>query len=234
MQPAALENTQVIAHRGASRAERENTLAAYRTAATMGAHAVELDVRRSRDGALIVHHDAHLPDGRLLVELDAADVPPDVPTLTAALDACAGMWVNIEIKNSVGDPDHDPTQIVARGVMQELDRRGEPDRWVISSFDMDTIDRCRAIDPTVRTAFLCVEPPANVVDVLVRKGHAALHPWFGFATDELVAACHVAGVQVNVWTVDEPADLETLARRGVDGLCTNVPDVALGVLRSLL
>lgn len=233
MHPAGPENTQVIAHRGASRAEKENTLAAYRTAAAMGAHAVELDVRRTADGALVVHHDAHLPDGRLLVDLDAADVPAEVPTLAAALDACAGMWVNVEIKNSAGDPDHDPTQIVARGVMQELHRRGESPRWLISSFDMDTIDRCRAIDPTVRTAFLCVEPPTGIVELLVRKGHAALHPWFGCATSEVIASCHGAGVQVNVWTVDEPSDLESLARLGVDGLCTNVPDVAVNVLRSL-
>jgi glycerophosphoryl diester phosphodiesterase len=50
---------QVIAHRGASKAERENTVAAFRLAASMGADAVELDVRRSRDGVLVVHHDAH-------------------------------------------------------------------------------------------------------------------------------------------------------------------------------
>jgi glycerophosphoryl diester phosphodiesterase len=234
MQPAPPENIQVIAHRGASRVERENTLAAYHAAARLGAHAVELDVRRTADGALVVHHDAHLPDGRLLVEIDVTEVPTEVPSLAAALDACAGMWVNVEIKNSVGDPDHDPTQIVARGVMQELHARGESQRWLISSFDMATIDRCRAIDPTVRTAFLCVEPPAGIADQLVRAGHAALHPWFGCATDDVIAACHAAGVQVNVWTVDEPTDLETLARRGVDGLCTNVPDVALKVLRSLL
>lgn len=221
---------QVIAHRGASKAEPENTLAAFSAAGRLGADAVELDVRRTRDAVLVIHHDAHLPDGRLIMDVDAAELPDTVPGLAAALDACAGMWVNIEIKNYVDDPDHDPTQIVARGVMQELDRRGESHRWLISSFDMDTIDTCRAIDPTVRTAFLCIKPPEGVADLMVTKGHAAVHPWYGIVTPELIDACHAAGVQINVWTVDEPERLAQLATWGVDGLCTNVPDVALEVL----
>lgn len=223
----------VIAHRGASAARPENTVSAFEHAAALGAQAVELDVRRTADGALVVHHDPHLPDGRLLCRIPAAEVPDEVPSLAAALDACRGMWVNIEIKNSVDEPDHDPHQVVARAVMQELDRRGEPERWLISSFDMDTIDMCRSIDPTVRTAYLCVFPDEDIADTLVRKGHAALHPWDGSTDAALIERCHARGVQVNVWTVDEPARLEELARAGVDGLCTNVPDVAIDVLSRL-
>ena len=62
---SGVRSLQVIAHRGASKAEAENTLAAFRRAGAMGADAVELDVRRTRDGVLVVHHDPHLPDGRL-------------------------------------------------------------------------------------------------------------------------------------------------------------------------
>ena len=63
----------VIAHRGASRAERENTVAAYRRAGEMGADAVELDVRRTTDGVLVVHHDPHLGDGRLIAAARAGE-----------------------------------------------------------------------------------------------------------------------------------------------------------------
>ena len=94
-----MSNVQVIAHRGASRAERENTLEAFRRAGLMGADAVELDVRRTADGAMAIHHDASLSDGRVICELQSVDLPAHIPMLSAALDACEGMWVNIEIKN---------------------------------------------------------------------------------------------------------------------------------------
>lgn len=224
---------QVIAHRGASAQQKENTVAAFAEAARIGAHAVELDVRRTADGALVVHHDAHLPDGRAIVEVAAADLPEWLPTFSAALDACEGMWVNVEIKNDPADPDFDDTRSVARPVLEELDRRGAPERWLISSFDMGMIDACRALVPEIRTAFLCLEPRDGIVDTLVTRGHAALHPWWPCATEDLVAACHAAGVQVNVWTANDPDDIARLWEAGVDGVCTDVPDVALRVLGAL-
>ena len=111
-----MSNGQVIAHRGASRAERENTLEAFRRAGLMGADAVELDVRRTADGAMAIHHDASLSDGRLICELQAADLPAHIPLLSAALDACEGMWVNIEIKNHPADADFDASDSLAAKV----------------------------------------------------------------------------------------------------------------------
>ena len=75
----------VMAHRGVSRAERENTLEAFVTAGRMGADAVELDVRRTVDGALVVHHNPHLDDGRLIAALDRAALPEHVPGLADAM-----------------------------------------------------------------------------------------------------------------------------------------------------
>ena len=60
----------------------------------------------------------------------------------------------------------------------------------------------------------------------MRSGHAALHPYDATVTAELVSACHEAGLLVNVWTVDDPARIRELADIGVDGIVTNVPDVA--------
>ena len=92
------QRPQIIAHRGASKAEKENTLSDFRRAGDMGSDAVELDVRRTKDGAMAVHHDQHLADGRNIMDLDADGLPSHVPMLDEALDACEGMWVNIEIK----------------------------------------------------------------------------------------------------------------------------------------
>ena len=129
--------TYVIAHRGASRAAPENTVAAFRRAAEMGADMVELDVRRSADGRLVVHHDAHLADGRSLAATRADDLPSAVPSLDAALDACAGMAVNIEIKNDPEEPGFEPDRALADDVAAAVVARGDTDRVVVSSFDLD-------------------------------------------------------------------------------------------------
>ena len=221
---------QVIAHRGASRAERENTIDAFRRAGQMGAHAVELDVRRTLDDALVVHHDPRLADGRVIRETAAMDLPDHLPTIEAALDACAGMWVNLEIKNDETEPDFDPSEWVADATMAMLARRGESHRWVMSSFRLETMDRCRELAPEVRTAWLTGVHPDDVVEILVARGHAALHPWVNLLTQDVVDRCHAAGLAVNTWTCDDPDRMRELVRWGIDGICTNVPDLALEVL----
>ena len=220
----------VIAHRGASAAFPENTIEAFLGAAEHGADWVELDARRTRDGAVVVHHDAHLPDGRPIVELTAADLPASVPSLAAALDACEGMGVNIEIKNNQPDPDHDPDEWVAEATVVLLAERGGRDDVLISSFNPSTLVRVRERAPHLATALLVNEPPADVVELLVTVGHSALHPHDWFVDIELVTACHAAGVTVNVWTVDDPVRMAELLAHGVDGLCTNVPHLARGLI----
>lgn len=237
-------STQVMAHRGASKAERENTVAAFALAVAMGADSVELDVRRTRDGRLVVHHDAHLPaddslrgDGArsAIIDLDRSDLPVHVPDLADALDACAGIEVNLEIKNDPRDPDFDPDDTVADATMALLLARGEPQRWLISSFRLETVDRCRRIaddaGEPIRTAWLTTAPPSDVVDTLRARGHVALHPFVGFVTEDLVRRCHDAAIAVNTWTCDDPDRMAELIGWGIDGICTNVPDVALDVLR---
>ena len=225
---------QVMAHRGASKAERENTIAAFARAAQLGAHAVELDVRRTSDGALVIHHNPDLPDGRLICETDAADLPTSVPRLGAALDACAGMWVNVEIKNDPSEADFDPSEAIADQTMALLLARGEPERWLISSFRIETVDRCRAIADAagqpIRTAWLTSVVPEDVVELLTSRGHVALHPWVALLRREVIDACHAAGLQVNTWTCDDPERMAELLDWGIDGICTNVPDVALSVI----
>ncbi|MEY4159157.1 MAG: hypothetical protein RL743_1652 [Actinomycetota bacterium] len=223
-----------MAHRGASRAERENTLAAFERAAEMGADAVELDVRRSADGRLVVHHDPHLADGRAIVRTSTVELPTEVPLLDTALDACHGMWVNVEIKNDPNEPDFDHTDDIAVEVAVALHRRAEPQRFLVSSFRRETIDRFRAFAPDIATAWLtpgvAADEMATTFASLRDAGHVAVHPWFGLVTERLVTEAHAHGLMVNVWTCDEPSKMSELRVFGVDGICTNVPDVAIATL----
>ena len=218
---------QVIAHRGASKAERENTVAAFERARDFRADGVELDVRRTRDHVLVVHHDPVLPDGRVIAHTDHADVPAHVPTLDAALDACHPLWVNVEIKNDPNEPDFDPSDHIADATIDVLSRRAEgDDRWIISSFRRETIDRCHELRPSIRTAWLTIAITLETPADLVASGHSAVHPWVGIVTRDVIDRFHDAGLQVNTWTCDDPDRMRELIEWGIDGICTNVPDEA--------
>ena len=247
--------TEVIAHRGASRVERENTVAAFRRARELGAGWVELDVRPSADHRLVVHHDPHYPDGPAIADVLAGDRPSHVPLLAEAMEACAGMGVNVEIKNDPAEPGFEPDRWFVAAVVDELRLAGDVPRVLISSFHRGTIDRVRELEPTLATALLVevVPPPGPgrdaLLDCLVADGHRALHPWWGLVDPALVADCHARGLLVNVWTCDDPEAMTRLAAGsdgdsdgdgtdgdrtdGVDGICTNVPDVAIAVLATM-
>jgi glycerophosphoryl diester phosphodiesterase len=218
-----MELIRVLAHRGASAAERENTVAAFARAVAMGADGIELDVRRTADGQPAIHHDPDLPDGRPIASLLAADLPAHVPLLDAALDACGPLYVNIEIK--------EPPEL-AEVVVAEVRNRGMAGRVIVSCFELGTVDRVRRLDDGIPTAYLTYRDDAvAAVQLCADRGHEALHPWDPCVDAELVEAAHAAGVAVNTWTVDDPARIAELAGLGVDGIVTNVPDVALQVLK---
>ena len=197
---------------------------AFRLADTMGADGVELDVRRVVDGRLLVAHDALPTD---LAEVDRMGLA----TLDDALDACGDrMLVNVEIKNWPADADFDPTMQIVAPVIESLRRRGTLHRWLISSFSWDTIEACRALAPEIATAWLVSIVSPERLATIAEAGHAAVHPWEPNVTAEFVERCHAVGLAVNTWTCNDPDRLAALADLGVDGVCTDVPDVALAAL----
>ncbi len=225
---------QIMAHRGASKVERENTLLAFTRAVQMGAHCAELDVRICKSGELVVHHNAVLGDGRAIKDLSRAELPEYIPTLSEALDSCAPMNVNIEIKNDEAEPDFDPTDKVAGLVVQLLRGRGDPQQWLISAFRRETVDRVHQLWPQLSTAWLTVivteTEAAQLAASLVASGHIALHPFVKTLTRSVVEKMHASGLAVNTWTCDDPIRMRELIEWGIDGICTNVPDLALEVL----
>lgn len=219
----------VIAHRGASAAAPENTVEAFRLARELGADWVELDARRTADGRVVVHHDAHLADGRAIFKTNRSDLPDSVVELSEALDACAGMAVNIEIKNHPIDVDFDASEAVAQQVVEEVQGRDCRDDVIVSCFHLPTIDRIRALDQGIPTAFLHHVYEGTLEDMIAgvaSGGHQALHPWDGLVDGQYMTLARQHGLQVNVWTVDDPVRMQQLVELGVDGICTNVPDVA--------
>jgi glycerophosphoryl diester phosphodiesterase len=217
----------VIGHRGAPRLARENTVESFAAAVAAGAGAIELDVRRTADDHLVVHHDAHLEDGRPIVSCPSSDLPDYIPALSDALDACRGVIVDVEIKNLPGEPDFDPDERIADSVARLLGDRPEPDAtWLISSFRRESIDRCRTIDPRLATGWLTLGAVTDDdIAWVLGAGHAAIHPWDPTVDRSLIERCHSAGLDVSTWTTNDVARATELAAWGIDGICTDVPDV---------
>jgi len=223
--------TAVWAHRGSTERARENTLASFRAARECGADGVELDVRTTADGVLVVHHDPLL-DGRPLAGLDAADLPAWLPTLEAALGECSGLAVDIEVKNLPTEAGYDPDERTAVATAELVTRLGPASPVVISAFSMTTLDAARAAAPLVATGWLTLAAfdQLEALHLAVARGHRALHPRHEAVTPELVAAAHDLGVAVNAWTVDDPARVRELAAAGVDAVITNAVGPALAGL----
>jgi glycerophosphoryl diester phosphodiesterase len=229
----------VLAHRGATAVAPENTLEAFVGASALGADGVELDVHRTADGGLVVHHDADARGLGVLAERAEAEIRaarPEIPTLDEALEACAGMLVNVEVKNLPGDADYDPEERTAAGVVGLLTRRGGRDDVLVSSFNLESADRVRELDGSIPTGFLTLVgmDPVDGVDVAHAHGHRAIHPdvraLVGEAAATTVTRAHELGMTVNVWTVNGEDEMRRLAAAGVDAIITDVPDVARRVL----
>jgi glycerophosphoryl diester phosphodiesterase len=226
----------VLAHRGASRAAPENTIEAFSRARELGADGVELDVRRTADDVLVVHHDPEIEGFGLIAAHSFAVLRaarPDTPTLLEVLAECRGLLVNVEIKCLPWEPDADGAdRPVARAVAATVGAHA-PDA-IMSSFDLDAVDACRGFAPELATAWLTSgQDVATASAIAAAHGHLWLHPDCRAALAEPEAgirAAHEHGLRVDVWTVDDPDEIRMLAAAGVDAIVTNVPDVALAAL----
>jgi len=220
----------IVAHRGASAAfPPGNTLEAFADAVVQGAEWVELDVHLSADGQVVVHHDPILGDGRVIGELSVSELPDFIPTLAAALVSCHPLSVNVEIKPD--GPDELRPLLIER-VVELLLSSGPEREFLVTSFDHDIVDTVRSLAPSIATGLLTFDGAALVDDLerAASGGHSAINPWFAIVDRDFVDRAHGRGVEVNVWTVDEPDHIREMADIGVDAIITNVPRVCRDVI----
>jgi glycerophosphoryl diester phosphodiesterase len=215
--------TAIFAHRGCTDGFVENTLEAFAEAKRLGADGVELDVRLTADGALVVHHDPAIDGLGPLAHLTVPDLPPYVPLLAEALTVCDGMVVNVEIKNEPGQPGHDPDETVAALTAASIAEAGWTDRVIVSSFQVSTLRAVQAADGRVALGALwpVVADVAAGLAQAVEEGWRAVHPFVTSVGPDLVEQAQAAGLAVNVWTVNNPHDLAALTELGVDGIITD-------------
>jgi glycerophosphoryl diester phosphodiesterase len=205
----------------------ENTLEAFHRARELGADGVELDVRLTADGGLAVHHDAVVPGAGPVHELATADLPSHVPLLVDALEACAGMLVNIEIKNHPGEAAFDPTERASGLVVDEVEELGRAGTVVVSSFWSAALGAVRSAGPGLACGLLVVPAfaPASSIEAAVALGCTAVHLPVGLVDGPTVAAAHDVGLAVAAWTVADADTLAAVLAAGVDTVITD--DVAV-------
>ena len=237
-----------FAHRGGALlpANRgiENTLTAFRNAVELGYRYLETDVHTSRDGVVYAFHDVELTRMTGTVsafrDLDSMGIDAilvggrePIPRLADLLEAFPDARFNIDVK---ADDAVEPTLAVLR----DADALG---RVCLASFSGERLARLRAAVPTVPTclsraelALLRYGPTRWIQSVGRRRGGACVQAPFRarqatVVTSTFVRRAHAAGLQVHVWTIDDPAEMRYLLDLGVDGLMSDRVDVLRDVLR---
>lgn len=235
----------VISHRTQGGTMPENTIVGVEAAIAAGADGIEIDVRATADGVVVLHHDATLErttgDPRevsavTLDDLQAVRVQPlhqvrepqPVPTLAEALHTIGGRAILvIEIKQA-------GIEAQVASVVREANAEG----WCwIWTFDPGVGIACRQVMPDVpvglNTAPGILERfgyPDEPIAICVRHGFAAVS-WNHRSVDEaLVTRAQRRGLATYCWTVDEPEDIRRVAEAGVDAICTDFPDRVDAVL----
>jgi glycerophosphoryl diester phosphodiesterase len=231
--------TSVMAHRGASAAAPENTLAAIRQAIDSGAQWVEIDVQETADGQVVVVHDSDLKKiggsaltvaGSTLEQLQQVDIGswfgPEfadqrIPTLDEVLRLCKGrIGVNIELKY------YGKQVRLEERVAEIVERTGMTDQVVFMSLSYEGIQTLRRLRPEWKVGLLSSLAVGNLADLdldfLALNGRAG--------SRHLIRAAHKRGKEVFVWTVNDPVTMASMIGRGADALITDEPALAVSVL----
>jgi len=228
----------VWAHRGDSAHAPENTMLAFDRARAAGADGIELDVRFDADDTVVVFHDSALErltghpgtmEATRASERQLLRVRGEpVPTLAEVLDTIP-IEINVEIKSNKTGRERE----LAKATAKVIKDHGAVDRVIVSSFDPFALVQLHYYLPEAALGALFHDHqgyPLRHGWVGTWIGASLVHPQHTLVTESSVARWHRAGLPINVWTVDDEAELRRLAALGVDGVIANDPSHALAVL----
>lgn len=234
-----LDRTDNIAHRGSPFNAPENTLSAIDAAIAEGADYVELDVRRTRDGVLVLLHDRDLrrvaADPRTIWQVDYEELREmdvgtwfsaefageQVPTLAEAVERIRGRaGLYLEIKQQPGAPD------LVDDVIAELEALEMIDQTILAALELSALQQARQLAPDLRLSMLVHSSVGSLaslpVDILAMRD--------ALATPQNVRLWRSHGYEVHLWTVNDARDMARLLDIGVDGIITDRPELLSRVM----
>lgn len=236
----------ILAHRGASINYPENTLAAFEAARELGAQGLELDLQLTSDGVPVIIHDETIDrtsngKGRVkdmsLEDLRAYSFDNRLPAFREA--ACpilsledfldwleeTDLLANLEFKTTIV-----PYPGLVEKTLDLIRKRGLQDQVLLSSFNHKDIVKARSLAPEIRGGFLTASKLLDPAGYCKKYGVQAYHPLFTTIDSKDIKALKEAGIEINVWTVDQEDHIRACIQAGVDNIITNDPGLALGLI----
>ncbi|MGN0317490.1 MAG: glycerophosphodiester phosphodiesterase family protein [Lachnospira sp.] len=233
---AVFHETQITAHRGASAAAPENTMAAFSLAMNNLADSIELDVQLTKDGKIIVMHDSSAKrttgTDRLISDMTLKEVKQldagswfseefkgeKVPSLEEVLELVSGkINLNIEIKNT------DRSDEMAEKLVELLHKYNMVNNVVVTSFDKDVLLKVKEREPGVQVGYILSVAYGNFYEI---EGVDFFSMNASFLSKRVVEEIHNSGKQVHAWTVNSETSIRNLANMGVDAIITDEPVLA--------
>jgi glycerophosphoryl diester phosphodiesterase len=209
-----------IAHRGDPVARRENTIAAFESAVRAGADMVELDLRRTKDGEIVVVHDASLTRlwgvDRAVAEMDLAEVRL-IGETGLGIPALREVVEHLSIPLMVDFTGEE----VVEGAVRAVREARAMDRSMFVTGNVPALRVLRSIAPEARIGVTWNDPEPPPLRLLDQLGAEWWNPAFHLVTAERVALLHSLGRRVSTWTVDDPTDMARMLTAGVDAIVTN-------------
>lgn len=215
-----------IGHRGAAGHAPENTLAAIGAGISLGADFVEMDVQRSADGRLVVMHDARVnrtTNGRGAVsaltwqELQTLDAGggqrvPSVEDALAAADGQAGVMLEVKMPG------------IAAELYRAVQTAGFSGPVVYASFLLAEIREIHRLDPQAKILALMERIPRRGAALALEAGATLVGPDYHFVSARGIRGLHDAGLQVWLFTVNQPRQIARAIALGADGIISDYPE----------
>lgn len=215
-----------VGHRGARAYEPENTLRSFKKALELGVDAVELDVRKTKDGQLVVIHDADVKrttNGKglvselTLIEIKGFSTEKDekIPTFEEALIYLdEKVKVFVELKETG----------IEKQVLALVDKKAVKKNVVVVSFLEDALRKIKELDAEVETGLIYAKHKNPLKAALELKTQWLL-AFYRFMHTANVQKAHENGLKVLVWTVNTPEEVAEMVKKGVDGVSSDKPDI---------
>ncbi len=207
----------IIAHRGVHVFERENTLPAFRL--SLRFDGAELDVRATKDGKIVVSHDATLSrvfkspariKSRTYSELKKEVV--ELPLLGEALKIIKGRIAMVEIKEAG----------IEEEVVGIVKKSGAVKNVIITSFLENVLKKVKTLDRRIKTGLIVVVP-FNAVKAAVKLNCDAICFFHKILPDFMIAKAVEAGLEVYIWTVDDEEEFKKFSKQKITGIVSNNP-----------